>query len=81
MMSIGQTRTATDVWFQADRMNTLTDDWLEVPDDIAAMPDIRGFGNVYSLQQAMVRDAANDGVWKEVACRTGRDRMAIVVCP
>lgn len=32
MMSIGQTRTATDVWFQADRMNTLADDWLAVPE-------------------------------------------------
>ncbi len=72
----GSTATATDVWFQTDKMNTLADDWLEVPDDIAAMPDIRGFGNVHSLQQAMVRDgsgkdpgrkAANGREWRAAA--------------
>jgi len=31
-------------------------DWLDVPDDIAAFPDLRGYGNVYDLHQTMVRD-------------------------
>ncbi|MEI6286004.1 MAG: hypothetical protein WCP79_05825 [Bacillota bacterium] len=29
---------------------------LPVPDDVKALPDIRGWGNVHSLQQAIVRD-------------------------
>lgn len=57
----GTTGKATDVWFAVDKMNTIAEDWLEVPDDIAAMPDMLGFGNVHSLQKTMVRDAANDG--------------------
>ena len=31
---------------------------LPVPDDVKALPDIRGWGNVHSLQQAIVRDAS-----------------------
>jgi len=52
----GSTAAATDVWFQDDSMNTIAEDWLDVPEDISAMPDLRGYGNVHSLRQAMVRD-------------------------
>ncbi|MFA6539955.1 MAG: calcium-binding protein, partial [Negativicutes bacterium] len=33
---------------------------LPVPDDIKTLPDVRGWGNVHSLQQAIVRDASGE---------------------
>ena len=54
------TSTATDVWFKVDKMYTIADEWLDVPESIAALPDLQGFGNVYDLQQAIVRDASGD---------------------
>jgi trimeric autotransporter adhesin len=32
--------------------------WLEIPDDMAVLPDLQGYGVVYDLQQAMVRDTS-----------------------
>ncbi|MDP2793389.1 MAG: hypothetical protein Q8O25_04795, partial [Sulfurisoma sp.] len=54
----GQTRTATDVWFQANKMDSLAADWWAVSADIAALPDMQGYGNVYDLHQTMARDAS-----------------------
>ncbi len=51
----GATGTATDVWFKKDTAFTIATEWLDVPEDIAALPDLQGYGNVYDLQQAMVR--------------------------
>ena len=42
---------------QRDTAYTIAEKWLEVPEDIAALPDLQGFGNVYDLQQAMAREA------------------------
>ena len=50
------TGAAEDVWFKMDKMYTVAGEWLDVPEDIAALPDLMGFGNVYDLHQAMVRD-------------------------
>ena len=52
----GTTNAAEDVWFKMDKAYTIANEWLDVPDDIAALPDLQGYGNVYDLQQAMVRD-------------------------
>ena len=52
----GATLTATDVWFKTDQTFALPTEWLVVPDDIAALPDATGYGKVYDLRQAMVRD-------------------------
>lgn len=52
----GTTNSAEDVWFKTDNMYTIANEWLDVPEDIAALPDLQGYGNVYDLQQAMVRD-------------------------
>jgi len=52
----GTTGTATDVWFKTDKMYTIANEWLDVPEDISALPDLQGYGNVYDLHQAMVRD-------------------------
>ncbi|MCL2718229.1 MAG: hypothetical protein FWE14_05560 [Lachnospiraceae bacterium] len=46
-----------DVWFVRDLTDTDTEDKLSVSEDIARLPDIRGFGSVHSLHQAMVRDS------------------------
>ncbi len=54
----GTTGTATDVWFKMDKMYTIANEYLDVPADIAALPDLQGYGNVYDLQQAMVRDTS-----------------------
>jgi lysozyme family protein len=48
--------TATDVWFEADKTYTIANDWLDVSETIADLPDLQGYGNVYDLHQAMVRD-------------------------
>ena len=53
----GTVLTATDVWFQTDKTYTIADEWLDVPDDIAVLPDLQGFGNTYDLHQAMAREA------------------------
>ena len=41
-----------------DATYTIAEEWLDVPDNIAALPDLQGSGNVYDLQQAMVRDTS-----------------------
>ncbi|MCL4456177.1 MAG: hypothetical protein M1147_07430 [Nitrospirae bacterium] len=41
---------------QRDTAYTIANEWLDVPEDIAALPDLQGYGNVYDLQQAIVRD-------------------------
>ncbi len=37
-------------------MYSIPDEILDVPEDIAALPDLMGFGNMHDLRQAMVRD-------------------------
>ena len=37
-------------------MNAIANEWLDVPEDIASLPDLQGYGNVYDLQQAMARE-------------------------
>ena len=38
-------------------MYSIPHEYLEVPEDIAALPDISGYGNLHDLQQALVREA------------------------
>lgn len=54
----GSTATMSDVWFGIDSMHTIAQEWLPVPEDIAALPDLQGYGRVYSLHQAMIRDVS-----------------------
>jgi len=56
--SDGTTGTAREVWFQNGKMYTIANEWLDVPEDIAALPDLQGYGNVYDLHQALVRDTS-----------------------
>ncbi|MBM4329485.1 MAG: hypothetical protein FJ118_20260 [Deltaproteobacteria bacterium] len=41
---------------QSDATYNIPTEWLNVPQDIAALPDLRGYGTVHDLHQAMVRD-------------------------
>ncbi|MBI5212128.1 MAG: hypothetical protein HY957_01995 [Nitrospirae bacterium] len=53
----GTTGTIGEYNLQRDTAYTIANEWLDVPDDIAALPDLQGYGNVYDLQQAMAREA------------------------
>lgn len=55
--SDGTAGTAGSFLFERDSTNSIALEWLEVPESIAALPNIAGFGNVHSLHQAMARDA------------------------
>ncbi|HEV8530327.1 MAG TPA: calcium-binding protein [Methylomirabilota bacterium] len=54
----GTTGAAEDVWFQADPLHSTAASLLNVPADVAALPDFPGYGTTHSLHQAMVRDAS-----------------------
>ncbi|BCO31359.1 hypothetical protein TspCOW1_14620 [Thiohalobacter sp. COW1] len=54
--SDGTIGAASDVWFQTDETFTAATEELDVPDDVSALPDLKGFGNVHDLHQAIVRD-------------------------
>ena len=54
----GTTGAAEDVWFSADMLHTVARDPVTVSAAVAALPNLRGTGNVYSLHQAMARDAS-----------------------
>ncbi len=54
----GTTGSMADVWFKTDPTYTIATEWLDVSPDIAALPDLQGYGTVYDLQQAMVRDTS-----------------------
>ena len=51
-----QTHALEDVWFSVDAAHTQTLNNVSVTDDIAALPDLPGFGNLRSLHQAMATD-------------------------
>ena len=46
----------SDVWFAADGTKTRLTANVDISDDIKALPDIQGWGNVYSLHTAMALD-------------------------
>ncbi|AVD71454.1 hypothetical protein [Desulfobulbus oralis] len=51
----GEELTMTDVVFSMNRTLT-TSGTLPVPEDIAALPDARGYGTTCNLHQVMVQD-------------------------
>lgn len=55
-----QTRAATDVWVQTDATFSMPTEWVDVPDEIALLPDAQGYGKVRDLQQAMAMDATGE---------------------
>uniref|UniRef100_UPI00130056E6 calcium-binding protein n=1 Tax=Peristeroidobacter agariperforans TaxID=268404 RepID=UPI00130056E6 len=58
----GSSGLTNTLWFDSDRRNTIPVDvhngvGVEVPPDVAALPDAYGFGNAYSLRYAMAHDS------------------------
>ncbi len=56
----GTTARVDDVWFVADTARTVDKDLVAVSADVAALPDLAGFGNVHSLHQSMARDVSGE---------------------
>ena len=56
----GTTSTITDVWFDADYVNAVDKTDIIIPEAIAALPEVSGFGNVHSLQTAMALDTSGE---------------------
>lgn len=54
----GETRDASDVWFKSDVLYSVPTHSVEVPEDIADLPDAQGYGKVRDLHQAMAMDAS-----------------------
>ncbi len=52
----GREGEATDVWFIQDTAITEARERLDVPEEIATLPDLMGYGEVHDLHQALVRD-------------------------
>ena len=57
----GTNNAVSTLWFDSDRRFTVATDIqmganIEISAEIAALPDMVGFGNLYSLHQAMARD-------------------------
>jgi hypothetical protein len=52
----GRTGTVSEYRLQRDTSDAIATEYLEVSPEIAVLPDLQGYGNVYSLHQAMVND-------------------------
>jgi len=52
----GQTRDMADVWFATDTAHTVQMDVPDISEEILALPDVSGAGNVGSLRSAMALD-------------------------
>lgn len=56
----GSQAAAEDVWFAVDRTYSLATTWADVSADVAALPDLPGYGTVRDLRQAMALDASGN---------------------
>ena len=56
----GTTGSIHDVWFDADTSDTVDLSNIEIPADIAALPNVEGFGNVHDLHTAMALDESGE---------------------
>ncbi|MFN9630409.1 MAG: calcium-binding protein [Cyanobacteriota bacterium] len=58
MLTDGSSRVMNDVWFAIDTARTIQLDLVEIPDNVKALPELQGFGNVRGLHQAIARDTS-----------------------
>ena len=56
--SNGEAHVVTDVWFRTNATYSIPTDRVEVPEDIAHLPNMQGYGKVRNLQQAMTIDTS-----------------------
>ncbi len=52
----GSQAAAEDVWFAVDRTYSVATTWVNIPDGIASLPNLTGYGVVRDLQQALALD-------------------------
>ena len=52
----GSLGSISDIWFDADLMDSVDKTQIEIPEDIKALPNVTGFGNVHNLHEAMALD-------------------------
>jgi Ca2+-binding RTX toxin-like protein len=77
----GSTEAAEDVWFKVDPLHAIAAQPLDVPADVAMLPDFRGYGTAHSLHQAMVRDTNGTlkGLVQAFANSTDPTQRAVLV--
>lgn len=51
-------RAMTDVWFDIDPTRTRPETEIPIPEEIAALPEALGSGNVRSLRETMALDTS-----------------------
>ena len=56
----GSTGKMSEYLLARDTADTMTQEWLDIPESMASLPDITGMGSVYSLKQAMIRDTSGE---------------------
>jgi hypothetical protein len=52
----GTRRQIGDCMVLRDTIYAINKEWLDVPEDIKELPDLKGYGNVHDLHQAMAKD-------------------------
>jgi hypothetical protein len=81
----GSTQQMDDVWFSVDTARTVNLNTVAVSDEIAALPELRGMGNVASLRQAMAKDSSGElqtlvEQWVDVTSRSSRKPRSHKLC-
>lgn len=51
---------ASDVWFAVDKLDTISSGDAPISEEIARLPQLKGFGNVSDLQQAIANDLSGE---------------------
>ena len=70
----GTTGNASDVWFQTDKMYSIANEWLDVPEDIAALPDLQGYGNVIKLHARQPLSFLTGDIYKGMRLNTAKGK-------
>ncbi len=68
-----------DATFTVNSTYTIAEDWISVPQEIAALPELSGYGRVYDLHQAMARDPILVGLVQSfISTSSVEDRNSLV---
>ena len=59
-MADGSTANIIDIWFDTHTVDSQQTNYIGVSDDAKALPEVYGFGKVYSLRQAMSMDETGE---------------------
>lgn len=66
----GSKANATDVWFQVDITRRIDASGIEISNEVLALPNAKGFGNVYDLHEAIMLDPELKGLVEAVLAET-----------